>query len=89
MDAKNLLQHIHEMKSNNTVNEAVNQVAFADLILLNKIDLVSGDQLAAVQAEIKAINGAAKIVCTRLDQIQEDSPDFVKQVRSGKVTLYT
>ena len=40
-DAKHILQHLHEEKAEGCINEAVNQVAFADKILLNKIDLVN------------------------------------------------
>ena len=41
--------------------EAQNQIAFADVILLNKIDLVSGPELDAVEARIRAINPYAKV----------------------------
>jgi G3E family GTPase len=41
--------------------EAKNQVAFADVILLNKADLVSTDELAEVEARIRAINPYAKL----------------------------
>src|SRR5215211_3854332 len=41
--------------------EAKNQIAFADVIILNKIDLVSPDELAAVEARIRAINPYARI----------------------------
>lgn len=37
-------QHLEDASSG-VINEAVNQIAFADLILLNKIDLVSEEQL--------------------------------------------
>ena len=36
--------------------EAKNQIAFADVILLNKTDLVSADELREVEARIRAIN---------------------------------
>ncbi|GAB0113029.1 CobW family GTP-binding protein [Acidisoma sp. C75] len=42
--------------------EAAAQIAFADVILLNKIDLVSADELAGVEARIRAINALAPII---------------------------
>jgi G3E family GTPase len=41
--------------------EAKNQIAFADVILLNKTDLVSVDELHEVEARIRAINPYAKL----------------------------
>ena len=41
--------------------EAKNQIAFADVILLNKTDLVTPAELAEVEARIRAINPYAKL----------------------------
>jgi G3E family GTPase len=41
--------------------EAKNQIAFADVIVLNKTDLVSPDELKDVELRIRAINPFAKI----------------------------
>ena len=41
--------------------EAKNQIAFADVIILNKTDLVTPRELDAVEARIRAINPYAKI----------------------------
>src|ERR1700752_3747639 len=41
--------------------EAKNQIAFADVILLNKTDLVTPQELDAVEARIRAINPYAKL----------------------------
>jgi G3E family GTPase len=41
--------------------EAKNQIAFADVILLNKTDLVSADELREVERRIHAINPYARI----------------------------
>jgi G3E family GTPase len=41
--------------------EAKNQIAFADVIVLNKSDLVSADELREVELRIRAINPFAKI----------------------------
>jgi G3E family GTPase len=41
--------------------EAKNQIAFADVIILNKTDLVGPDELDEVEARIRAINPYAKL----------------------------
>ncbi len=41
--------------------EAKNQIAFADVIILNKVDLVSEDEVAEIEARIRAINPYAKL----------------------------
>jgi G3E family GTPase len=52
--------------------EAKNQIAFADVILLNKTDLVSKDELADVEARIRGINPYAKLHRTQRSQIAID-----------------
>ena len=49
--------------------EAKNQIAFADVILLNKTDLVSREELAEVEARIRSINPYAKVHRTERAQI--------------------
>ena len=74
--------------------EAKNQIAFADVIVLNKTDLVSESELAEVEARIRGINPYAKLHRTErcqvalsdvlergafdLDRILELEPDFLK-----------
>jgi G3E family GTPase len=41
--------------------EAKNQIAFADVIILNKTDLVTGEQLSEVEARIRGINPYARL----------------------------
>ena len=52
--------------------EAKNQIAFADVILLNKTDLVSADELGEVEARIRGINPYAKLHRTERAQIAID-----------------
>jgi G3E family GTPase len=52
--------------------EAKNQIAFADVILLNKTDLVSKDELADVEARIRSINPYARLHRTQRSQIAID-----------------
>ena len=73
--------------------EAKNQIAFADVILINKTDLVSPDELSDVEARIRSINPYAKLHKTQranvpldavlgrnafdLDRILDLEPDFL------------
>ncbi len=45
--------------------EAKNQIAFADVILLNKTDLVTPDELKDVELRIRAINPYARLIPTQ------------------------
>jgi G3E family GTPase len=49
--------------------EAKNQIAFADVILINKTDLVSAAELSEVEARIRGINPYAKLHRTQRAQI--------------------
>ena len=75
--------------------EAKNQIAFADVILLNKSDLVSGEDLDRVEGQIRAINPWAKVHRTErcaipldevldrnafdLSRILDVEPDFLEE----------
>jgi len=56
VDAVNLATHLNE------AHEAAEQIAFADVILLNKTDLADAAAIAAVETRIRTINPYAKIV---------------------------
>ena len=64
VDAKHIIQHLDDEKPEGIENESVEQLAFADRIMLNKIDLVDEDELANVESRIKSINGFAPIFHT-------------------------
>jgi G3E family GTPase len=53
--------------------EAKNQIAFADVILINKTDLVSTDELSEVEARIRGINPYAKLHKTERAKIPLDA----------------
>jgi G3E family GTPase len=75
--------------------EAKNQIAFADVIILNKTDLVTPQELAAVERRVRAINRYARLHHTQncavaieevldrnafdLDRIIELEPDFLEE----------
>ena len=64
VDAKHLIQHLDDEKPEGIENEAVEQLAFADRIMLNKIDLVDDAEIKTVESRIKAVNGFAPIYRT-------------------------
>jgi G3E family GTPase len=66
VDAKHALLHLDEEKPAGVENEAVEQVAFADRLLLNKVDLVADEAvLAELERRLRLVNKFAPIVrCT-------------------------
>ncbi|DAC58563.1 MAG TPA: GTP-binding protein [Candidatus Poseidoniaceae archaeon] len=64
VDAKHIIPHLDDEKPEGIENEAVEQLAFADRILLNKIDLVSDAEIEEVQNRIKSINAYTPIYHT-------------------------
>ncbi len=53
--------------------EALEQIAFADVILLNKIDLVTEAELTALEDRIRGMNAIAKIYRTCDAQVEMDA----------------
>ena len=87
VDAKHVMARLDDSR------EAREQVAFADRIILNKVDLATPEELDAVEARLRALNPLAPIVRAErsnvpldqvlglhafdLDRILEVRPDFV------------
>jgi len=84
VDAKHLLQHLGEKKPKGVVNEAVQQVAFADKILINKIDLVNKRELKNVESNIRSINKYARIIHC---QFQKTAPPMDEILSLGAFDL--
>ncbi|NES85853.1 MAG: GTP-binding protein [Moorea sp. SIO2B7] len=66
VDAKHIYQHWD-------ADEAQEQIAFADVILLNKTDLVSPEELDELEKRIRDINVMAKIYRTRNAELEMDA----------------
>jgi G3E family GTPase len=87
VDAKHLLARLEDS------HEAEEQVAFADVIVLNKTDLVTPEELTVVESRIRSINRSARILHAEkanvplselldrgsfdLNRILEMEPDFL------------
>ena len=63
----------------NSVNALVNQIAYADVVLLNKIDLVTAAEINRVEGAVRSINSVARVGHTRLDT--DDTPQWLCRVR--------
>lgn len=66
VDAKHIWQHWE-------ADEAQEQIAFADVILLNKIDLVTPKQLSELEKRMRAMNRMAKIYLTQNADLEMDA----------------
>lgn len=93
VDAKHLPQRLKDSR------EAVEQIGFADIVVLNKIDLVTQDERQKIEHSIRSINSFAKIVLSErgnapldrilgqgafeLRRILEREPDFLEEAEGS------
>ncbi|KAJ1698509.1 hypothetical protein LUZ63_007021 [Rhynchospora breviuscula] len=61
VDAKHAGFHLDEVKPKGVVNEAVEQIAYADRIIVNKTDLVGEKQISSLIQRVRNINGMAHL----------------------------
>ncbi|MDR1191517.1 MAG: GTP-binding protein [Verrucomicrobiales bacterium] len=89
VDAKHVWQHIDRSP------EVKQQIAFADVVVLNKIDLVAGAETAELEARVRGVNPLAKfyratnadvdlakvldVGAFDLDRIIKDDPRFLEE----------
>jgi G3E family GTPase len=71
VDAKHIVEHWDS-------SEAQEQIAFADVILLNKMDLVSPEQVDGLEKRVRGANAIAKIYRTQNCELAIDSVLGVK-----------
>ncbi|KAL8703620.1 MAG: hypothetical protein Q9201_003190 [Fulgogasparrea decipioides] len=82
VDAKNILLSLDEPVDSETLEEkekhkgphlttAHMQISHADVVIINKCDAVSGEQLNGVMERVRAINGLAKLHWTQYSQIPQ------------------
>ncbi|EKX37242.1 hypothetical protein GUITHDRAFT_158618 [Guillardia theta CCMP2712] len=72
VDAKHILKHLDDPALCSSL-EAAQQIAFADRILLNKIDLVTEAEVEVVERRLREINGVAPIYRTQNSEIDLDN----------------
>ncbi|XP_069330259.1 putative COBW domain-containing protein 7 isoform X11 [Eulemur rufifrons] len=69
VDSKYGLKHLMEEKPDGLINEATRQIALADIILINKTDLVPEEDLNKLRTTIRSINGLGKILETQRSRV--------------------
>lgn len=69
VDSKHVAFHLDEKKPDGVVNEAVEQIAYADRIIVNKIDLVSEPEISSVIKRIRNINVLANLKRTSYGKV--------------------
>eukprot|EP00929_Paragymnodinium_shiwhaense_P084393 TRINITY_DN45117_c0_g1_i1.p1 TRINITY_DN45117_c0_g1~~TRINITY_DN45117_c0_g1_i1.p1 ORF type:complete len:552 (-),score=86.68 TRINITY_DN45117_c0_g1_i1:379-1950(-) len=74
VDAAHFSMQLNRKRSDGAVNESAQQVAFADKILLNKVDAVTPDALQSIEKEIGQINGMCPIIRCSLKSNPEGIP---------------
>ncbi|KAL9242645.1 hypothetical protein vseg_016628 [Gypsophila vaccaria] len=72
VDSKHAMKRLNETKQRFVVNESVEQVAYADRIILNKTDLVTETELEELTKKLKQINGIAEIKHARYGDVDID-----------------
>ncbi|WP_331372252.1 CobW family GTP-binding protein [Sinorhizobium chiapasense] len=76
VDAKHLPLRLKDSR------EAEDQIAFADVVLLNKTDLVTPEELERIEATVRVINPSARIYRTQRSEI-----DLTKVLDQGAFNL--
>ena len=56
------MQHLDEVRPEGVENETLEQIAFADRLLISKCDLVDKDHIEKVTSRIRSINSTAEII---------------------------
>ncbi|XP_057423965.1 uncharacterized protein LOC130717655 [Lotus japonicus] len=72
VDAKHARLHLDEVKPKGVVNEAVEQIAYADRIIVNKTDLVDESDITSLVQRIRKINGLANLKRTEFGKVNLD-----------------
>ncbi|XP_054842696.1 putative COBW domain-containing protein 7 isoform X2 [Eublepharis macularius] len=69
VDAKYGLEHMREEKPTGLINEAARQIALADLIIINKTDLVPQEAVMKLRTVVRSINGIVRIIETQRSRV--------------------
>ncbi|EDQ88627.1 uncharacterized protein MONBRDRAFT_9023 [Monosiga brevicollis MX1] len=73
VDCQHISSHLEEIKPEGVENEAIEQVAFADVLVLNKTDLVSAAEIKELRKRLAGINATARMLESEQSRIPLDA----------------
>jgi len=85
VDSKNAINQLERIPSKSAhqvlqiINESIEQICFADRIVLNKTDLVSEEEIEKLKERVKKINPFAQIFTTSFSKLD---PELILGIRS-------
>jgi len=74
VDCKHFLDQLNRERTKDAVNEAAQQVGFADKLLLNKVDVCERDLIESTKATIRGINAFVPITECQLAKRPDEVP---------------
>ncbi|KAI8358798.1 CobW/HypB/UreG, nucleotide-binding domain-containing protein [Mortierella sp. GBAus27b] len=69
VDSRNVRKELEVKKEDGSLNETAKQIAMADRLILNKMDLVTAEELDQLEADCRSMNGVAQIVKTQRSKV--------------------
>jgi len=72
VDSKHCMEQMNEVREGGALNEWLRQVGVADMIVVNKTDLVNKERLEEVIRSVKSVNSASKVVTTIKSKVDLD-----------------
>ncbi|KAF9952826.1 COBW domain-containing protein 1 [Modicella reniformis] len=69
VDSRNIRKELQVKKEDGSLNETAKQIAMADRLILNKIDLVTQEEVDQLEADCRTMNGVAQIVKTQHSKV--------------------
>ena len=90
VDASNILRSLNEKADvgsencEDTATTAHLQISHADVVLINKADLVTTEQLYQVRSRIEAINGLAKVFITERGVVGKQNLEWLLDLKAYK-----
>lgn len=72
VDAKHIEAHLDEIRDDGVGSQAADQLAFADRLVVNKVDLVNNDVVGQVRQRIRELNATAEIITSSYSVVDLD-----------------
>ena len=88
VDAKHAMTHLNEVKPEGVENEAVEQVAFADVLVINKTDLATEEEIGSLKSKLRGINISARMVDSVQSRVPVDHVIGIQAFNLDKIVAF-